>query len=178
MAKTPAWQRFLPQGDGYTPRSYKLPEWSGQCTSCGNDSTVVKFGRGRAGVCNSCYKKEWELNNSLKVRCQRLYGNAQKRAKARGWPPPDFTSEWIEEKILNGVCEVTGIPFDLTTYVSETHAANPWVPSLDRIDSSKPYLKDNVQVVVYMYNVCKGEFSQEDVMLFARMLVRGETDAL
>jgi hypothetical protein len=52
------------------------------------------------------------------------------------------------------------------------------VPSLDRIDSSKPYLKDNVQVVVYMYNVCKGEFSQEDVMLFARMLVRGETDAL
>lgn len=161
-----------------TPRSYKIANWDGNCISCGGDATVVRFGKGKAGTCNSCSKEEWDKNNYLKIRCQRLYGNAQKRAKHNGWPPPDFTSEWIEAKIINGVCEATGIPFDLTTRRTEVHASNPWVPSLDRIDSSKPYLKNNVQVVVYMYNVCKGEFAHEDVVLFAKMLAREEVNVL
>ena len=159
-------------------RSYKFPDWDGKCMSCGNDATVVKFGKGRAGTCNACSKSAWEQKNALKVRSQRLYGNAQKRAKAMGWPPPDFTSEWIEEKILNGYCEATGIPFDLDTKQTEIHASNPWVPSIDRIDSSLPYLKENVQIVVYMYNVCKGEFSHEDVIRFAKMLLKEDTSVL
>lgn len=161
-----------------TPRSYKIANWDGNCISCGGDATIVRFGKGKAGTCNSCSKEEWDKNNYLKIRCQRLYGNAQKRAKHSGWPPPDFTSEWIEAKILNGVCEATGIPFDLTTRRTEIHASNPWVPSLDRIDSSRPYSKDNVQVVIYMYNVCKGEFAHEDVVLFAKMLAREEVNVL
>jgi len=157
-------------------RSYKIANWDVKCISCGEDATVVRFGKGRAGTCNTCSKTQWDQNNALKIRCQRLYGNAQKRAKANGWPPPDFTSEWIEEKVLAGFCEATGIPFDLETRRSEIHASNPWVPSLDRIDSSGPYLKENVQVVVYMYNVCKGEFSHQDVVMFAKMLSRNEAD--
>jgi len=157
-------------------RSYKISNWNGKCLSCGEDANVVKFGKGKAGTCNACSKSEWDKNNALKIRCQRLYGNAQKRAKANGWPSPDFTSEWIEEKVLAGFCEATGIPFDLQTRRSDIHACNPWVPSLDRIDSSGPYLKENVQVVVYMYNVCKGEFSHEDVVMFAKMLSRNEVD--
>lgn len=159
-------------------RSYKIQNWDQKCIVCGEDSNVVRFGKGKSGTCNKCSKNEWAKNNSLKIRCQRLYGNAQKRAKANGWPPPDFSSEWIEAKILNGVCEATGIPFDLETRISEIHASNPWVPSLDRIDSSKPYLKENVQVVVYMYNVCKGEFTHEDVVKFSKMLVREEANVL
>ena len=159
-------------------RSYKIQNWDGSCLSCGGDATVVRFGKGKAGTCNSCSKLAWEKNNSLKVRCQRLYGSAQKRAKFNNWPQPDFTSEWIEEKVLNGFCEATGIPFDLETKRTEIHAANPWVPSLDRIDSSRPYLKDNVQVVVYMYNVCKGEFSHKDVVHFAKMVTKEEANAI
>ena len=81
------------------------------------------------------------------------------------WPKPDFDIKWIYEKIKNGYCEVTGIKFDLETEVRPSaHAKNPWVPSIDRIDSSKPYLKNNVQIVVFMYNVCKSEFAYEDVV--------------
>jgi len=153
-------------------RSYKIPNWDGNCIVCGETFNVVKFTKGKAGTCNRCSKKEWEKNNSLKIRCQRLYGNAQKRAKQNGWPSPDFTSKWIEEKILNGHCEATGIAFDLETKTSDIHASNPWVPSIDRIDSSLPYIKSNVQIVVFMYNVCKGEFNHDDVISFCKETVR------
>jgi hypothetical protein len=164
MAKTPM-------------RSYKLPDWLGLCVSCGRGGEEVTFGKGKAGECSSCYKLRWNAENTVKVRAQRLYGNAQKRAKANNWPVPDFTSTWIEEKILAGVCEVTGVAFDLNTQTSNTvHAKNPWVPSIDRIDSSKPYLKDNVQVVIYMYNVCKSEFSHNDVVAFCKAVAATELE--
>lgn len=164
MAKTPV-------------RSYKLPNWVGLCSTCGRGKDEVNFGSGKAGECNPCAKLRWNADNAVKVRAQRLYGNAQKRAKANGWPMPDFGSPWIEEKILAGVCEVTGIPFDLTSQTSDTvHAKNPWVPSIDRIDSSKPYSVDNVQLVVYMYNVCKAEFAHADVVKFCRAVAAMEVE--
>lgn len=158
-------------------RSYKLPNWVGLCNTCGRGKDEVNFGSGKAGECNSCAKLRWNADNAVKVRAQRLHGNAQKRAKANGWVAPDFGSTWLEEKILAGVCEATGIPFDLTSQTSDTvHAKNPWVPSIDRIDSSKPYTKDNVQVVVYMYNVCKSEFAHKDVVKFCRAVAAMETE--
>jgi hypothetical protein len=164
MAKTPM-------------RSYKLPNWVGLCVSCGRGKDEVSFGSGRAGECNPCAKQRWNAENGIKLRAQRLHGNAQKRAKANGWPVLDFDSLWIEEKIRLGTCEVTGIPFDLETQVSESvHAKNPWVPSIDRIDSSKPYSRDNVQIVVYMYNVCKAEFTHEAVVRFCRAVAATEVE--
>jgi hypothetical protein len=158
-------------------RSYKLPDWIGLCGTCGRNRDEVNFGSGKAGECNPCAKSRWNANNAVKLRAQRLHGNAQKRAKANGWPAPDFGSSWIEEKILLGVCEVTGILFDLTSQTSDTvHAKNPWVPSIDRIDSSKPYTKDNVQLVVYMYNVCKAEFAHKDVVKLCCAVAAMETE--
>jgi hypothetical protein len=158
-------------------RSYKLPDWLGLCITCGRGKDEASFGSGRSGECNTCAKLRWNAENQLKVRAQRLHGNAQKRAKANGWPEPDFDSTWIESKIIAGVCEVTCIPFDLHTKTSlSVHAKNPWVPSLDRIDSNKPYLKANVQVVVYMYNVCKAEFSHTDVVKFCKAVAAAEAE--
>lgn len=158
-------------------RSYKLPDWLGLCVACGRGKDTTSFGAGRAGECNACAKARWNAANATKLRAQRLHGNAQKRAKANGWPAPDFGSLWLEEKINAGVCEVTGIAFDLHGQFSETaHAKNPWVPSLDRIDSSLPYTKNNVQLVVYMYNVCKAEFSHRDVVSFCRAVAATESE--
>ncbi len=148
MAKTQAWQ---------------------VCEVCKKEKESKSFDKGKSHVCASCYKKQWNANNPDKLRAQRLHGNATKRAKTMGWPKPDFDSVWIYEKIKNGYCEITGIKFDLETEVrSSVHAKNPWVPSIDRTDSSKPYLKDNVKIVVFMYNVCKSEFSHEDVIQFCK----------
>lgn len=160
----------------------KSPAWTDDigliCSVCGGDQTVVSFGKGKSGTCNACSKAEWNAKNPVKVRAQRLYGNAQKRAKTNGWPNLDFGSAWIEEKILAGRCEATGIPFDIVERRGGLHASNPWVPSIDRVDSTKPYSKENVQIVVYMYNVCKSEFSHRDVVKFCRMLVAEENNAI
>jgi hypothetical protein len=148
MAKSPAWQT---------------------CISCNKEGDKSLFAKGGKGMCNRCYKINWEEKNPDKVRAQRLWGNAYKRAKSLGWPEPDFDTEWIYNKIIEGYCEATGIMFDLTSVTRlSNHAKNPWVPSIDRIDSSKPYLKNNVQIVVYMYNVCKAEFSHQDVITFCK----------
>jgi|Laugrespbdmm15dd_1035085.scaffolds.fasta_scaffold17549_2 hypothetical protein len=169
MAKTPA---------SRTPsRSYKLPNWVGVCSTCARTKDEVSFGAGRAGECNKCAKARWSVDNAVKIRAQRLYGNAQKRAKAMGWPAPDFGSLWIEKKINSKFCEVTGIKFDLEAHTTGcSHAKNPWVPSIDRIDSSAPYSKENVQLVVYMYNVCKSEFRHADVVNFCRHVAGKELE--
>ena len=146
-----------------------------KCKICKKEKESKAFAKGKSDVCNHCYKKDWNINNPDKVRAQRLYGNATKRAKTMGWPKPDFNSVWIYEKIKHGYCEVTGIKFDLDTEVrSSVHAKNPWVPSIDRIDSSKPYLKNNVQIVVFMYNVCKSEFTHKDVIEFCNAVKKKE----
>ena len=160
MAKTPAWKK---------------------CIDCGkedfyNSALFAKAGNGR---CNRCSKIEWEKNNPVKLRAQRLQGSAFKRAKKLNWPKPDFDTNWIHEKILKGYCEATGIKFDLETEERKSgHTKNPWVPSIDRIDSSKPYLKENIQVVVFMYNMCKSEFTHDDVIKFCKAVKLNEDGKL
>ena len=147
------------------------------CKGCGTSGDGKLFAKGGKGFCNRCSKIEWEKGNPDKVRAQRLWGNAYKRAKSLGWPELDFDTEWIYKKITEGYCEATGIPFDLTSVTrASNHAKNPWVPSIDRIDSSKPYLKDNVQIVVFMYNVCKSEFTHEDVVKFCKAVYKKEVE--
>jgi len=154
MAKSPAWQT---------------------CISCNKQGDKSVFAKGGNGRCNRCYKIEWEKNNPDKLRAQRLMGNASKRAKTMGWPKPDFDTEYIYKKIKQGYCEVTGIKFDLETEVRKSvHAKNPWVPSIDRTDSSKPYLKNNIKIVIFMYNVCKSEFTHEDVIVFCKAVKEKE----
>lgn len=147
------------------------------CKICGKSGDGKLFAKGGHGNCNKCSKSEWDKNNPDKVRAQRLWGNAYKRAKSLNWPELDFDTKWIYDKILEGYCEATGIPFDLTGITRITnHAKNPYVPSIDRIDSSKPYLKENVQIVVYMYNVCKSEFTHEDVIKFCKAVYKKEVE--
>ena len=84
----------------------------------------------------------------------------------------ELTPEWILEKLEQGVCEVTGLPF---TYGVE--ARNPWSPSLDRIDPSIGYTLENTRVVVWIYNAAKNVFTDSDVMLMAHAVcLNGKAD--
>jgi hypothetical protein len=61
--------------------------------------------------------------------------------------PFDLDVEEIHSRIETGVCELTGIPFDLVT-------PKAWnSPSLDQIKPAAGYTKDNVRVVLYSVNV-------------------------
>jgi hypothetical protein len=72
-------------------------------------------------------------------------------------------------------CAVTGVEFDLT---SSFRQGNTFVPSLDRIDPNKGYVKGNVRIVVHAYNLAKHTGSDSQVLKLARALVAkfGMTD--
>lgn len=80
----------------------------------------------------------------------------------------DLTREWIGDRLQAGVCEVTGIPLELSKPPGSRF--HPWAPSVDRIDCKKGYTQDNCRVVCWIYNMAKSEWSDEVVMTFARAL--------
>lgn len=120
-------------------------------------------------VCNSCCTNKYmNKNNEPRLRAQRLCACAMQRSKENASKYKfecDLTPEWIESKIKKGRCEVTNIPFVLT------RGHHPFAPSMDRIDSSKGYTMDNIQIVVLIYNTAKRQFCHDDVMLLAKALV-------
>lgn len=72
-----------------------------------------------------------------------------KRSKERAMDH-DVTLEWIQKKLEVGVCELTGIPFDMGFRGMKK---GPFSPSIDRIDSAKGYLKSNCRVVLWALNM-------------------------
>lgn len=100
-----------------------------------------------------------------------MLASAKARSKQKGLPC-DLDREWIEKRILVGVCEVTGLPFDMANANRGDKSKSPWAPSCDRIDNSKGYTKDNVQVVVWLYNAAKGESNRDEFMTLVKALAK------
>ena len=85
------------------------------------------------------------LFNSAKLRSKKFGGNIS------------ITPQWIEDKILSGKCELTGLPFDLQP-IKDKHV-NPYAPSLDRKDSSnRDYSPENTRVVLASVNAALNEW--------------------
>lgn len=104
--------------------------------------------------------------DSLEGRSARLLNKARARAKQRGIICT-LTHKWILERLEQGKCSVTGLPFKLGT------KRGPWTPSIDRIDLTDGYTLENSQVVVWLYNAAKGDCTHEDVLVLAQALTGG-----
>lgn len=100
-------------------------------------------------------------------RIQLLYSNAKSRAKDKNIEF-NLTREWITEQMKDDKCAVSGESFIYTPYKSAAY--NPYAPSLDRIDSSKGYTTDNVQVVLVSINTFKMQGSDENVIELANKI--------
>lgn len=67
----------------------------------------------------------------------------------------------------NGMCPYTGFALELRTYKKKTFNRLKQA-SLDRIDSSKGYIKDNVEIVALPINYLKSSFSKEETQTFLK----------
>lgn len=73
---------------------------------------------------------------------------------------------WEDQK---GICPYTGIKMELEQSSSKQHKLKSLKKaSLDRIDSSKDYVKGNVEFVCFAVNLAKNNFSKQDMLNFVK----------
>lgn len=84
----------------------------------------------------------------------------------------ELDKEWLVDKLKNGVCEKTGLPFVFNgkehQELNQKNNKHPFSPSLERKNSTLGYTKENTIVVCLIYNYCKNVFEEEAVEMFCK----------
>lgn len=115
--------------------------------------------------------KKWEYHRKKyqtpRGRAYHLWNGARMR-RPRGFA---LTLEHVAAGIIRGYCAATEISFDLTVNRKQGMTRHPFAPSLDKIDPLKPYTDENTRVVIWQYNMMKGELSDVEVLALARVIV-------
>lgn len=92
---------------------------------------------------------KWNKNNPVKVKLFNMLGVIKRKCLKDGIKY-DLTSDWLRNK-LEGVCEVTGTPFDLH------QAKGPFLPVIQRVNKSAGYTVDNSRVVIQIFSIANDE---------------------
>lgn len=124
---------------------------NGRCRACKQDE------RQRRSEQRKAYNREW--NRTVRGRAGALLTRVRERSQEKGFPAPTLDADWIEARLERGVCELSGLPFG---------DEKPYAPSIDRIDSSKPYTQENCRLVVWALNAAFGEWGEEAFRLIAK----------
>jgi len=75
--------------------------------------------------------------------------------------------EEIQQRMDNGICELTGFPLDLGA-----RRGRPFnTPSLDRIDPKKGYVYSNIRVICFAANAMLGDWGEQRALAVARSWV-------
>lgn len=110
------------------------------------------------------WKKNWVAPPGYHLKYQQtirgLYTRVRTNAKARGI---EFSIE-MEDLVMPDICPVLGIEIRFRTEVGKP-TADPFAPSLDRIDNTKGYIKGNVRIISYRANVLKNNMTKEEARL-------------
>jgi hypothetical protein len=125
------------------------------------------------------YFENYAKNNPIKYRARTLWNSAYSRSKSKNLDF-DLSIEWVESRLREGICSVTGLPFEIKQYSKNGHLdkLSPYAPSIDRIDSDKGYTMDNTQIVLNNYNKFKSDSRTEDSIIIARALVYRTKDLI
>lgn len=115
-------------------------------------------------------QKDRETRLTPKGRARNLWNGAKRRAAKRN-EPFDLSIERVIKALEIGVCEYTGLEFDLEQKLRVGKGRSPLSPSIDRKDPLKPYSDDNVNVVCDWYNMAKGQLSPEQLIEYCKRLL-------
>lgn len=98
-----------------------------------------------------------------------VIGGARSRAKARRLDlDPDLAQTIFNHFRENkGRCALTGLPFHLLE-VGSGKARRPFAPSIDRIDSSSGYTRDNVRLVCQAVNFALNAYGEDTFLEIAK----------
>lgn len=123
-----------------------------ECTNCG----VIFEITSKMTLCKTC--------NSNRVKSQtpewKMHQRAKQRCKKSG---REFNIK-VSDIVIPDKCPILGIEINMNSGKSGAYKNSP---SLDRIDNSKGYLPDNIQVISQAANAMKHDASWEELKLFA-----------
>lgn len=106
------------------------------------------------------YQRKWYRGkaNNQNGRARTLLSSAKSRAAKKGYAM-DLTVEWIEERLQRGVCELSGLPFNMEATGSFTSRS----PTIDRRDASQGYTQDNCRLVLWALNTALGNWGEDEL---------------
>jgi hypothetical protein len=125
---------------------------------CGYKKVAKMFGVDESTV-------KYIVNDRFKKQVQRHKDELSPWQK-HAYNYPGVRQGWFAEKYDAGVCEVTGIPFDMDNPAFKPEVDHKVPRSLGGTDD-----EDNLQMVVAIYNRSRMNYTHEDLVTLCRALV-------
>jgi hypothetical protein len=120
-------------------------------------------------------EKRYAYKATTSGRAKVLISNAKQRCREKN-VEISIGSEWVEQHLKRGTCELTGLPFDFGPPTKGlTRLSN--APSLDRINKHKPYTEENTRVILWAVNCALAEYGTEVMLPILKAMVKGIEDA-
>ena len=112
-----------------------------------------------------------KLAQTERGKAKQILNHMRSGSRKRGhhWDNSWWSIDKIADIIKHQKCAVTGLSFTVGG-LTGTGKRNPFNASPDRIDNTKGYEPSNVQWVVFIYNLMKNNFNDEDITLFIESL--------
>lgn len=153
------------KGNGETFQSYFMRDWSktfnGEFCPRGHTRRYLKDRK--CAECKQIHAAKWRkanperhLGKPLTVWLNRI----KRRARENG---VEFELT-VDDLVIPDVCPLLGIPL-----IRGRHNS-PNMPSLDRLDPDRGYVKGNVRVISFLANAMKRDATKEQLLLFATRL--------
>lgn len=161
-------------------RTFPLKET--KCNECGHKILIPnnRYTASCSEKCRKAYFSRYESDrraSSVESTLEALAVQIKSRAKRNG-KEYNLSKEFLLDLLSkqSGLCAQTGRTLEPSSFVEGSkYRAHKNTVSVDRVDSSKGYTKDNVQLVVYHYNLAKSAFTQEEMMELCKdVLTKGE----
>lgn len=155
-----------------------------QCSKCGVIKSEKEFYKSQRGSkCKKCFlieTRDYKRKLRLDPEHRRSEGEKQKERRVRLWQNTlihDSKNRKLENTLTvqdinemfskqNGLCYWFKIPL-----IPSKDRKHPQQPSLDRLDTSKGYTKDNVVLSCYAANIGRNENNLETWKKFLDMLL-------
>jgi hypothetical protein len=163
------------------------------CSKCKVEKKLTEFNRtktnkdGLSYLCRECnleqsrkyrkankdkyYNDQQRKRETKPVFLSQLLYNAKTRAVKKNIEF-DLTKEFLEELLDSSEmkCSVTGLEMNLECHSRKK--ANPFKCSIDRIDSSRGYLQDNVRFVCWAVNQMKADRTDEELKFWVESIYK------
>ena len=131
-----------------------------KCSNCLTELSLDRFAvrkgsrDGLNSFCKTCInrkKYDWKMSNSVKYLCSNMLAQAKRRAKANG-RVFDLTLKDLQRLVVPR-CPI--LRTELIWEYGHGLGLGAHSPSLDRIDNSRGYTKDNVAIISHKANGMK-----------------------